>query len=170
LILRILRSRHSARHTAWASSIGLFVACTPTVGLQMPAVFLIWLSLRFCINGSPFNLPVALAWTWTSNAFTVPVFYYTFFLTGSLVLGGDEGTAGFSAFADRLLVILSVPSSFSELSAQLDALWTTYGAPLFLGSIPWAFLAGFVGYYWTLKLIERFQMRRRPVRVGSVSL
>jgi len=135
----------------------------------MPAVFLIWLLLRFCLSGSPFNLPVALAWTWVSNAFTVPVFYYTFFLTGSLAIGADEGAAGFSEFANRLLVILSVPSSFTEFSSQLDALWKAYGAPLFLGCVPWAFLSGFAGYYWTLKLIERFRLRRRPERFRSVS-
>ena len=60
--------------------IGLFWALTPLIGFQMSLVSITWVFLRFF--KIHFNLPVALALVWITNPFTMPFFYYTFYLSG----------------------------------------------------------------------------------------
>ena len=42
-------------------------------------------------------------------------------------------------------------------------LFANFGVPMFVGSLPWALLGGWLGYVWTLRLIQRLPARRaRP--------
>ena len=75
LIAPLRRSRHTPEYTARGVLVGLLVALTPTVGVQMPIVFGIWLALRKMYPGWDFNVVVALAWTWVTNAVTAPFVY-----------------------------------------------------------------------------------------------
>lgn len=67
LIAPLTRGQHAPEYTARGTAVGLAVAFTPTVGVQMPAVFLLWMLIR-CLRPSwEFNLVVAVAWTWLTN-------------------------------------------------------------------------------------------------------
>ncbi len=52
--------------------MGLAVALTPTIGVQMPVVLLLWLGVRRLRPAWDFNLLVARAWTWLISVATMP--------------------------------------------------------------------------------------------------
>ena len=68
----LLRGRHPPDYTARGVFYGILIGLTPTVGIQMPIVFVIWLLLRSLNKEWDFNVIVGMAWVWLSNAFTVP--------------------------------------------------------------------------------------------------
>ena len=49
-------------------AIGIFIALTPTIGVQIPLIILSALFLRV-------NIPVALAASWVTNPLTAPIIY-----------------------------------------------------------------------------------------------
>ncbi|MED5519599.1 MAG: DUF2062 domain-containing protein, partial [Pseudomonadota bacterium] len=76
LIVPILRGRKASQFTARGAAVGLAVAMTPTVGVQMIFCAGLWMLLRAIKPAWGFNLIVACAWTWITNVFTVGPFYY----------------------------------------------------------------------------------------------
>ena len=70
----------SPEEVAWGLAVGLFVAMTPTIGLQMVmAVFLAGL-LRV-------NSAAAAAGVWVTNPLTAPFFYSITYYVGAKILG-----------------------------------------------------------------------------------
>lgn len=137
------------------------VAFTPTVGIQMPAVFLLWLLARYLRPAWNFNLVAAIAWTWVTNVFTMAPIYYIFLTTGRILLGRWEKLQGFDLFQDRLANSLTVDAS------PLDMLWLytvnlfeQFGLPMFVGSLPWSALAAWLGYRWSYRLVIHIWIRR----------
>ncbi len=161
LIIPILRSRHPPEYTARGVMVGLVVALTPTVGIQIPMVFLVWLAARCFWRAWDFNLLVALAWTLLTNVFTAPPFYYLFLVTGRLLLGRWDRIRDYGTFSERLSTSLGVEASWLEtLWIYTYNLFAKFGVPMFVGSLPWALLGGWLGYVWTLGLIRRMRARR----------
>lgn len=161
LIAPVLRARHPPEYTARGVLVGLLVALTPTVGVQMAIVALIWGALRALRPRWDFNVVAAMAWTWVTNVFTLGPVYYVFLVTGRLMLGADDPFSGYHAFSDRLAEALATHSGMLEsLWAYTLALFRIWGLPMFVGSIPWALLGGWLGYRWTLRLIVQFRERR----------
>ena len=77
LIIPMFRARQPAENTARAVAVGLFWAFTPTFGIQMGLTFIHWYCSRTFLK-KDFNVVVAMAWTWVTNVFTVPICYYLF--------------------------------------------------------------------------------------------
>lgn len=150
--------------------VGLGVALTPTVGIQMPVVFLVWLFVRRFRRAWDFNLVVALAWTLLTNVFTAPPFYYLFLVTGRLMLGRWDRIRDYETFSERLSNSLDVEAGWLEtLWVYSYNLFEKFGAPMFLGSLPWAVLCGWLGYLWTLRLIRRVRERRARDRQAATT-
>ncbi len=63
LLVPLFRGQHPAEYTARGAMVGLAVAFTPLVGVQMPIVFAVWLFVKYCVPSLNFNLVVGLAWT-----------------------------------------------------------------------------------------------------------
>ncbi len=101
LLIPILRSRHPPEYTARGVSVGLAVALTPTIGVQMPVVFMLWIGVRRLRPAWDFNLLVALAWIWLTNVVTMPLIYYLFLVTGRDLLGRWEKIRDLSTFNER---------------------------------------------------------------------
>jgi len=145
--LPLLRARHAPVQAARGSMVGLIWAFTPTFGLRMPLVLLTWVIARR-VFGWEFNLLLGIAWTWTTNALvTVPV-YYTFYVTGQIMLGRWHVLSGFDSFE-----ALWAPLLQGDLT-QILKLLLAWGLVLWLGALPWAVLMGYLGYHYTHRLLR----------------
>ncbi len=171
LVAPLTRGQHAPDYIARGAAVGLFVAFTPTVGIQMPAVFVIWLSTRIWRPRWDFSLVVAIAWTWVTNVFTMAPVYYVFLVTGRILLGRWERLRGFEVFHDKLTASLGVDAgTFESLWVYMVNLFDKFGLPMWVGSLPWAVLAAWLGYRWSIELVTRIRARRaarRRSRLGS---
>ncbi len=162
LIMPVLRAKYPPEYTARSVLVGLLIAMTPTVGVQMPIVFLCWLVIRSINRQWDFNVVIAMLWTWVTNVFTLAPIYYVFLVTGRIMLGSAGDLTGYSAFAAHLQEALTTDAGIVEsLWVYTISLFEIWGIPMFIGSIPWAILCSWLGYRWSLRLINRFRNRRR---------
>ena len=166
LIHPLLHPRHAPEYTARGVMIGLMVALTPTVGVQMPVVLLIWLSVRRFRPEWDFNLVVAIAWTWVTNVATAPPIYYLYIVTGRTLTGSWDRVRDYDTFASRLMETLE------EDAGWFDTVWVyavnlinKFGMPLFLGCRPWVILGSWLGYRWSLSFIIRMRRARERHRL-----
>lgn len=165
LILPILRAKHPPDYTARGVFYGVLIGLTPTVGVQMAMVLGVWLLVRWLNRSWDFNLVVAVAWTWLTNALTLPPIYYAFFATGQVMLGRWDDLAGYDGFKSQLEWALRPDTTWMEsLWAYTASLFDNFGAPMFLGCIPWALLGSWLAYRWSHRFIDRFHRLRRARR------
>lgn len=168
LFLPMMRSRHSADFTARGVFYGVLIGLTPTVGVQMPIILGIWFLLRSFNRAWDFNLVIAAAWTWCSNALTLPPLYYLFFVTGQVMLGRWDDLAGYDAFTSRLAATMAADASWLEaLWVYTYSLFNNFGVPMFMGCIPWAVLGSWIAYRWSFGVINKFheiRLHRRAAR------
>ena len=139
LIVPLKRSQHPPEYTAKGVLIGMMWAMTPLVGVQMTAVFLTWIAAKKFFKWD-FSLPVALAYTWVTNVFTMWPIYYIFYATGKVMMG-DFDISAFSAFAEAGRQAFSVNVSFWEVSKSImlfvGLLMKEWGLAMAIGCIPW---------------------------------
>ena len=148
LQIPIMRSRNRPEHIARGVMVGTVWACTPFFGLHMAGAFLTWLASRKLFKWD-FSLVNALAWTWTTNVFTVIPAYYLFFLTGQAMLGrfaiGQEAGEGFNAIASQMLAAEEA-GVWDAIVIWFESLISNIGLPLAVGWIPWGILCGWLAY------------------------
>ena len=162
LIIPVLRSPEAAEYTARGVFIGLLVALTPTVGLQMVIVVVVWAMVRVVRPSWDFNVVIGMIWTWLTNVFTAPPIYYAFLVTGEGMLGRWGETGGYAIFQERLVKLLQTDATFLEsLLVYVVGIFEAWGMPMMIGCVPWAIGGAFLGYWWSLRLIHRFQNRRQ---------
>lgn len=152
----LLRYQGSPYNVAMGFAVGLFVALTPTVGIQMAlGAFIAHL---FRANRA---LPVALAWI--SNPLTMGPLYYFNYRVGLLFLPGDE-TAG-REFIDSISgASLTDPSSWWEAIKLMGReLWGVAGV-LWAGSLVVATIAAVIAY----PIVHRMVVRGRA-KLSEVS-
>jgi uncharacterized protein (DUF2062 family) len=161
LIIPVLRASHPPEYTARGVLVGMLVAMTPTVGIQMAICAAIWALLKVVRPKWDFNVIVAMAWTWITNVFTLGPIYYVFLLTGELMMGRWGDVGGYDAFTTRLSELLSQDVSWYEaIWVYAVEIFTVWGAPMFLGSIPWAIACAWLSYRWSLRLSRAAHARR----------
>lgn len=164
LIVPLKRGQTSPEVIARGVAVGLAVAFTPTVGVQMVLVFLLWGLARAIGRRVDFHLMSAVAWVWVTNIFTIGPIYYAFLLTGQVMLGrfDEVGTIGLDQFTHRLMDVVAADTGWLEaLWVGTLALFRIWGLPLFIGSIPFAVGSAWIGYVWSKRFVARFQERRR---------
>lgn len=95
----LVRLNGSPEQIAWGLALGLFVAMTPTVGLQM----LIAVSIAGLLR---VNKASAALGVWLTNPLTIPFFYWLTYYVGSRILGysGRGGIPHDLALHDLLVV------------------------------------------------------------------
>jgi len=169
LVIPMVRSRHQPENTARAVAVGLLWAFTPTFGVQMALTCLHWYVARTWFNRD-FNVVVAMAWTWVTNVFTVPITYYLFFLTGQIMLGRWNDLSGYDSFQKFWLTAMgstgSDPTSLNAWETYFSVIVEGWGLALLIGSVPFAALGYIVGYYWTLRIVRRWRVLRKEKRAG----
>ena len=162
LVIPVLRSPAAADYTARGVFVGLLVAMTPTVGVQMLIVAGIWAMVRVLRPAWDFNVVAGMLWTWITNLFTLPPIYYLFLLTGEGMLGRWGEAGGYAMFSDRLVKLLQTDATFLEsLWIYAAGIFEAWGVPMLLGCVPWSIASAFLGYWWSLRLIQRFRRHRR---------
>lgn len=150
LIHPLLHTPHTPEYIARSVMFGLMVALTPTVGVQMPIVLLIWLAVRRFRSEWNFSLVVAMAWTWVTNVATAPPVYYLYIVTGRTLMGRWDRVRDYETFASRLT------ESLGEDAGWFESVWVyavnlvnKFGIPLFVGCVPWVIIGSWLGYRWS---------------------
>lgn len=161
LIMPTLRSPHAPEFTARGVSLGVGLAFTPLIGIQMPLVVLLWILVRRFAPRWDFHLLIALAWTWVTNVATLVPVYYVFYVTGRVMLWRWDALPGFSTFATQMRAMTQIEASWLEAFwITLVRMFETWGEPMFIGSLPYAIGLGWLSYRWSLRLIRRLRARR----------
>ena len=174
IIIPLKRSRHPPGHTARGVMVGLVWAFTPTVGIQMPLVFVTWLVTRRLFKWD-FSVIIAMAWTWTTNVVTMGPIYYGFYLTGQVMLGHGGEATGYSAFRelwDGAFGGADAADADDMFYGGFDWSWTYFtevigdwGLAMAVGAVPWAVLIGWLGYVWSLRFVIRHREARQRRRL-----
>lgn len=79
----LIRLHGSPEEVAWGLALGMFIAMTPTVGLQMAIAVPVATAFRI-------NSAAAAAGVWLSNPLTIPFFYGLNYYIGAKILGYEE--------------------------------------------------------------------------------
>jgi uncharacterized protein (DUF2062 family) len=169
LMIPLLRSRQSPEHVARGTAMGIAWGFTPSIGVQMPLVFVTWVVARRMFNWD-FNLVLALAWTWVSNVFTALPLYYLFYITGQVMFGHWHDLTGYQSFLSLW------QGSFTDDQSLLDQLATLgrilvldWGIAMGVGSIPWAAGTGILSYRYSLKFVRAYRRKRHERMVQRVA-
>ena len=166
LVVPLKRSIHSPEHTARGVMVGMAWAMTPTVGLQMPLVFVTWLVARRLFRWD-FSVVIGMVWTWTTNLVTLVPAYYAFYVTGRFMLGRGAGITAYGEFRillDRSLATGADAGWYESMTGSFAAVFYGWGVPMLVGCIPWAIVGGWVSYVLTLKFVHHYRALRRRRR------
>lgn len=142
-LIRLLRLKDSPEQIARGMALGLFVGMTPTFGIQMGLVLFFAIFLRE-------NKLSALLGVWVTNPLSAPFIYGLEYELGRHLLG---------------LPLASIKLHFNYQFLQHLG-WQVL-LPLCLGSLIFALLAAFLGYFVTLKVVpvlRRWRIPRWPRR------
>jgi len=138
---RFLRLHGSAEQIAWGGAVGLFVAMTPTMGIQMCIAIAIAAFFKI-------NKVAAAATVWVTNPATAPVIYWINYVLGAKLLGYPV-KVGF----------LSNPS--------WETFWHTgkhvFSSLMLGGSITGVILA-LIGYFVFLTMLKTAREKTRRLR------
>ncbi len=177
IIIPLKRSRHPPEHTARGVMVGLVWGFTPTVGIQMPLVFVTWLVARRLFRWE-FSVIIGMAWTWITNVVTIGPLYYAFYLTGQVMLGRGGEATGYSAFRELWDGAFGAEGGAGADDDDMfyggfDWFWTYFtevigdwGLAMAVGSVPWAVLIGWFGYVWSLRFVIRHREARQRRRLA----
>lgn len=162
LIIPIKRSNKPPEFTARATFVGLFLAMNPLIGVQMYLCFIAWLFSKHILK-KDFSLPIACAWTWVTNVFTMIPTDYVFFVTGKYLMGERE-------FYSYKYFLGAFSESFTEnmtmwenLKAMFNILVKDWGTAMFVGAIPWMIGASVLGYFLSYKYAFRRHLKKQII-------
>lgn len=154
------RSKHPPEHVARGVMVGVAWAMTPTFGIQMLFVLATWIVARRYFNWN-FSLVNGLAWTWSTNVFTIVPAYYLFWLTGQLFLGRLDDFTGYESFKALFEVWNQSDASLQDAIAHgAREFLFQWGIPLTIGCIPWAILSGWLSYRLSLQFVKQYRRQR----------
>ena len=152
LIRPLLRIEDTAESVAMGVAVGLFIALTPTVGIQMFLMLAIGTALIWC--GIPCNRLAGVIMCWVSNPFTFIPMYYTDYRLGALLL--QQPVISYYEFQSKI----PAEGSWSEiLSAVAQVGIVDLGIPMWLGSLVLATTISIPSYPITLRFLRRAQTR-----------
>ncbi len=159
LIVPLKRSVQDPVFLARGVLVGMMWAMTPLIGIQMTTVLITWIIAQK-LKWS-FSLPIAIAFTWVTNVFTMVPVYYVFYVTGKLMMGDWTHITGWNSIKDivetTFFTDYSIWESFVLFSKMLLKDW---GLAMALGCIPWSILSGWGSYRWSLKFLRLWQEKR----------
>jgi uncharacterized protein (DUF2062 family) len=164
LVIPVFRSRHTPEYTARGVANGVFWGLTPSVGVQTIEILGTWLIGR-SLFGKDSSLLQALIWVWVNNPVTMIPMYYVFYLTGLWLLGKSGSVEGYDSF-----VALWDANSTTSWVDRVTALARSIGAPMALGSLPYAAVGSALSYRWAVRVVRRRQEKvRRRLAIDSAT-
>ncbi len=163
LLLPIIQSVSPLREAAIGTAVGMFVGLTPTVGIQMWIVFMIWLFCKYILK-IKFDLVIGTALVWISNPLTMFFLYYGFLVTGTYffqVFNIEFTEVSFSAFNSKLSLIVDAADK-SGWEVFIDGskfLLIELGFPMVIGSLFYAIPIALLSYKGTMIFLKRYRIR-----------
>lgn len=139
-------SQHSI---ALGTSLGMFIALTPTVGIQMLLVMALALVTRPFFG---FNRIAAIVTLYVSNPFTMVPIYYFLYRVGTIFVEGN-------ATREQIRGILHSDGLASWRDAMVRLLFDI-GSPLLIGSAIVATLSGLATYPLMRLFLQTFQAKQ----------
>ncbi|QDV52977.1 DUF2062 domain-containing protein [Gimesia fumaroli] len=151
LLRSILMLDDSAHSIALGTAIGMFIALTPTVGIQMLMVICFAFLMRPFFR---FNQIASLITVYVSNPLTIVPIYWFDYKIGTYYVGGSLTQNDFA----RILEF----EGFSGWWETVKQLLLEVGSPLIIGSLVVATFFSLATYPIMLRLVMHFQ-KLRPV-------
>jgi uncharacterized protein (DUF2062 family) len=140
VVYRLRRLSDTPHAVALGFAIGVFTAITPFLGTHMVMAAL----LAWVIGGS---VVAALLGTFVGNPLTYPLFWYSTYEVGNLMLGGSAAKE-------------SIDLSAGVFQSSILQLWPIL-KPMSLGSIPVGILLAALSYVLVRPMVEAYKNRRR---------
>jgi uncharacterized protein len=165
----IYRSVTPVHEAALGAAIGMFIGMTPTVGIQMWAVFMLWLVFRYFFDIS-FDLIIGTALVWISNPLTMFFLYYGYVTAGNALLafrGKPYLEITFTAFRHQFSQIINAPDvSFWEIIINgTRFLLIDLGYPMLLGCLVFAVPLSILTYFVVSHILHTLR-RKRAKKLG----
>jgi len=150
--VHLLHLDESAHRIALGAAIGIFIAFTPTIGLQMLVIF--FLTSLFRANAAA-GVPMA----WITNPATIPPIYYWNYRIGCLLLGKPDSAVeefhrAVADLAHRDLTMWALVKEWWDLVMRV-------AAPLWVGSVVVGVVAGAAAYGLMYYLITTYRRVHR---------
>lgn len=146
LLRSILMLDDSAHSIALGTAIGMFIALTPTVGIQMLMVVCVAFLTRPLFR---FNQVASLITVYISNPLTIVPIYWFDYKVGTLFVGGSLTQKDFA----RILEF----EGFSGWWETVKQLLLEVGSPLIIGSLVVGTFFGLITYPIMLRLLKRLR-------------
>ena len=140
VVYRLRRLSDTPHAVALGFAIGVFTAVTPFLGTHMVVAAL----LAWVIGGS---VVAALLGTFVGNPLTYPLFWYSTYEVGNLMLRGEV--------SER-----SIDLSGGIFQKSLEQLWPIL-KPMTLGSMPVGLALAALSYVLVKPMVEAYKHRRR---------
>ncbi|MBF0622403.1 MAG: DUF2062 domain-containing protein [Magnetococcales bacterium] len=159
LIVPIRRYRNEPVPVARGVFWGLLLGMTPTVGIQMYLIFVVWWITRTLFNYN-FNLIIAIAWSWLSNPLTMVPLYYMFYMTGIPIAEGMgwadnvPSLLEFDSFSVYFQAMLEIQGDtwWQQTGNFLAEFWRSLGLMILVGCLPYSLGLSWLGYSMTMKM------------------
>ena len=151
LINPVLHSTAPVSEVSLGVAVGVFLGLTPTVGVQMYLVALVWSIYRY-IFGRHFSLPVGVAMVWISNPFTMVPLYYLFLVTGYWLLE-TQNRISYELFTEYLGHISSTEGTWEMIVAGARFLLVDLGWPMIIGILVYAVPGFIISYFMTERIV-----------------
>jgi hypothetical protein len=134
---------------------GSVVAMTPTFGVQMPLVTMVWMITR-PFPRLRFNLPIGLGMTWLTNYFTFLPYYFLIYLTGATMISWIWDIATPMTYADFIALWSPLADAgFWDTVTGLLAILVKIGGIMLFGSLPYLLVTTLLIYRITISLLKR---------------
>ena len=163
LLVPLVRSKHPANFKARGVAVGMGWAMTPLVGIQMTLVMMTWVFFKKVLK-KDFSIPLALAYTWVTNVFTMLPIYYIFYVTGQLMLGHWDDISGYTQLRgilhDTFMTRLGLGERWLLFFKLLLQDW---GVAMIVGCLPWVVAGVVISYRLTMQF-ERLRAERRKAK------
>ncbi len=168
-ILPFIKSVSPINEIALGAAIGIFIGLTPTAGIQMWIVFILWLFFKYVL-GVRFDLIIGVALVWISNPFTVFLIYYLFLVTGLLLFSGfglEVMDLSYNTFYHQFSQILGNPDNgpLTMILEGLRFLLIDLGLPILVGSLCYAIPFSIITYFLTLRYLFKYR-RNKALKAG----
>ncbi|WP_144982853.1 DUF2062 domain-containing protein [Gimesia aquarii] len=149
LLRSILMLDDTAHSIALGTAIGMFIALTPTVGIQMLMVICFAFVTRPLFR---FNQIASLITVYISNPLTMIPIYWFDYKVGTYYVGGSMNQKEFAKIFEF--------EGFSGWWETVKQLILEVGSPLIIGSLIVATFCALVTYPIMLRLVMHFQKMR----------
>lgn len=166
LVIPLLRSPHPADFKARGVAVGTGWAMTPLVGIQMTLVMITWAFFKKVLK-KDFSIPLALAYTWITNVFTMIPIYYIFYVTGQILLGNWNDISGYGQLQGILRDTFMADLTFTEKWLLFfKLLLQDWGVAMVIGCLPWLVAGAWISYTLTMKF-ERLRAEHKQEKLSQ---